>query len=147
VVNRILCSTVVCAAALLSGIGVLYLIHSGSSGVAPRVGDALPLLQLAGLDPQPLLLMVVAWVPAGLFAGAWLSGWPRAWRAAGGAVVALSALALASQASYALAHNLRFWDVVFAHVPGLGVVVEALMFAVGCAAWPAELWHTGKYRA
>src|SRR6202012_3205179 len=47
-------------------------------------------------------------------------------------VVALVALVLASQASYALARNVAFFSTVFSRSPGLGPVLEACAFALGC---------------
>ena len=73
---------------------------------------------------------MVAWLLAGLIAGVALIGlrtraargaWPGRWR--------WWLLLLASQAAYALARNLRFSDVVFSRRPGLGPVLEALVFA------------------
>ena len=42
-------------------------------------------------------------------------------------------LLLASQASYALARNVAFSSTVFTRTPGLGPVLEACAFALGCA--------------
>ena len=51
---------------LLAGYGWLYVLRGlGWLGAGPAVGDALPLLQLAGFDGQPLLRVVVAWLLAG----------------------------------------------------------------------------------
>ena len=121
-------------AGVLVGYGWLYALRGlGWLGAGPSVGDSLPLLQLAGFDGQPLLRTVVAWLLAGLIAGVALSGLGRGQRVAVAGPLALVALLLASQASYALARNLRFSDVVFSRRPGLGPIVEALMFAAGCA--------------
>ena len=55
---------------LLAGFGWLYVLRGLDwLGVGPRIADALPLLQLAGFDGQPLLRVVVAWVLAGALAG------------------------------------------------------------------------------
>ncbi len=121
----------------LIGYGWLYALRGlGWLGAGPSVGDSLPLLQLAGFDGQPLLRTVVAWLIAGLIAGVALSGMGRWQRAAVAGPLSLIVLLLASQASYALARNLRFSDVVFSRTPGLGPIVEALLFAAGCALVP-----------
>jgi len=60
----------VALAAIFAGIGALYLTRqTGFLAIGPRVRGALPLEQLAGQDAQPLLHMVIAWVPAGFVAG------------------------------------------------------------------------------
>ena len=53
-------------------------------------------------------------------------------RAALALVLALAVLLLASQASYALARNVAFSSTVFSRTPGLGPVLEACAFALGC---------------
>jgi hypothetical protein len=122
---------------LLLGYGWLFTLRGlGWLGAGPSVRDSLPLLQLAGLDGQPLLRTVVAWLVAGLIAGVALSGMGRWQRAAVAGPLSLVVLLLASQASYALARNLRFSDAVFSRTPGLAPIVEALAFAAGCALVP-----------
>jgi hypothetical protein len=119
---------------LLAGLGWLYVLRGlnwFSSG--PVIGDALPLLQLAGFDGQPLVRVIVAWLLVGLVAGVALSWMPRLRRTALAGLFALALLLLASQTSYALARNLRFSDVVFSRAPGQGPWLEALVFTVGCA--------------
>ena len=64
----------VCAllALIAAGVGWLYLLRDASAlAVGPSVPEALPLQRLAHGDAQPLLRLVVAWLPAGLVAG-WL---------------------------------------------------------------------------
>jgi hypothetical protein len=56
--------------AVVAGVGWLYLLRGvGALDIGPNVAGALPLQQLAGGAAQPLLRLVVAWVPAGLVAG------------------------------------------------------------------------------
>lgn len=114
------------------GFGWLYFLRGiGWFAAGPSVGDALPLLQLAGFDPQPLLRVIIAWLAAGVIAGL------LTWRIAPGrraiAFALLGALILfaASQGAYALARNLRFTDVLFGHLPGSGAFVEAAVLAAG----------------
>ncbi len=133
---------------VLVGIGWLYVWRGwGWFGVGPRIGDSLPLLQLAGFDGQPLLRVALAWVLAGALAGIGLAGIGLAdlGRSRGPAVavaVALALLLLAAQASYALTRNLRFGTVLFSHPPGPGPFLESLTFAIGCGlvqlAWTAR---------
>jgi hypothetical protein len=57
--------------AVCAGVGWLYLLRRvGGLAVGPHIGGALPLQQLAGNADQPLLRLVVAWLPAGILAGA-----------------------------------------------------------------------------
>ena len=118
--------------AAVCGFGWLYFLRgAGWFAAGPKVGDALPLLQLAGFDLQPLARVLVAWLAAGVIAGL------LTWRLAPGrraiAVALLGAVLLfvASQAAYALARNLRFTDVLFGHLPGSGGFVEAAVLAAG----------------
>jgi hypothetical protein len=119
---------------LLVGIGWLYVLRGlGWLGIGPRVRDALPLLQLPGFDAQPLVRVAVAWLGAGALTGLALRWMPRPRRAAIAGATGLVLLLLASQASYALTRNLRFGDIVWSRSPGLGPLLEALLFAAGCA--------------
>jgi hypothetical protein len=119
---------------LLAGYGWLYLLRGlGWLTGGRMIGDALPLLQLAGFDRQPLARVIVAWLLAGLIAGAGLIRMAPLQRVALAGPVALIALLLASQVAYALTRNLRLSDVIFGRRPGLGPVLEAAVFGVGCA--------------
>lgn len=127
-------SVVIVVAGLLAGIGWLYLLRSLHwLRLGPRVSDALPLLQLAASDGQPLLRIVVAWILAGALSGVALAEVTPYRRAALALVLALAVLLLASQASYALARNIAFSSTVFSRTPGLGPVLEACAFALGCS--------------
>jgi hypothetical protein len=119
---------------LLAGYGWLYLLRGlGWLAGGRLVGDALPLLQLAGFDRQPLARVVVPWLLAGLIAGAALIRVRPLPRVALAGPLALFALLLASQVAYALTRNLRLSDVIFSRHPGLGPVLEAALFGIGCA--------------
>ena len=120
-------------AGLLAGTGWLYLLRGlGWLDVGPRAGDALPLLQLASSDGQPLGRVLVAWVGAGALTGVALSATAPRYRAALALVVALVVLLFAAQASYALTRNLSLSSTLLSHAPGLGPVLEAIAFALGC---------------
>jgi hypothetical protein len=124
----------VVVAGLLAGMGWLYVFKGlGWLGVGPRIADSLPLLQLASADAQPLLRVVVAWALAGTLAGVALRELRLTRRAAPALVLGLLVLLAAAQASYALARNLGFSGVVFSRDPGFGPVLEAMVFALGCA--------------
>ena len=123
---------VILIAGLLAGTGWLYLLRGLHwLDVGPRIGDSLPLLQLASFDGQPLLRVLVAWVMAGALTGVALSGMAPRRRVAPAFVVALVVLLLAAQESDALTRNLNFSATVFSHSPGLGPAVEAAAFALG----------------
>jgi hypothetical protein len=119
-------------AGLLAGFGWLYALRGlGWLAVGPRVGDSLPLLQLAGFDGQPLLRVVIAWLPAGAVAGLALVRVSPLRRAVLLGTLGLIVLLFASQASYALARNLRLSSVLSDRTPGLGAWLEGGLFAAG----------------
>jgi hypothetical protein len=125
---------VVMVGGMLAGAGWLYLLRGLHwLGFGPRVGDALPLLQLAGFDGQPLARVVVAGLLAGALTGGILVGVAPERRLVIAGILALVLLPFAAQAAYALTRNLRLTDVLFSHSPGVGPVLEALLFAVGCS--------------
>ncbi len=120
--------------ALLAGWGWLYALRGlGWLGSGPEVHDALPLLQLAGFDIQPLPRVVAAWLPAGVVAGVALLRLSRPRRALLAGLVGTAVLLIASQAAFALTRNLRLSDVLWSRAPGWGPWLEGLLFAVGCA--------------
>ena len=120
-------------AGLLAGTGWLYLLRGlGWLDVGPRVGDALPLLQLASADGQPLGRVLVAWAGAGALTGVALGATAPRHRAGLALVVALVVLLFGAQASYALTRNLSLSSTLLSHAPGLGPALEAIAFALGC---------------
>jgi hypothetical protein len=124
---------VVVVAGLLAGTGWLYVLRGLHwLDVGPRISDALPLLQLAASDRQPVARVVVAWILAGALTGVALAEVVPHRRATLAFVLALVVLLVAAQASYALARNLAFSSTVFSRTPGLGPVLEAGAFALGC---------------
>jgi type IV secretory pathway VirB2 component (pilin) len=85
----------VVVAAVAGGIGWLYALrHVGALKAGPHLEDALPLQRLAGGAAQPLLRVVVAWLPAGLAAGVGVGLVSRLRRPARGLAVFVLALAL-----------------------------------------------------
>jgi hypothetical protein len=132
---------VVMVGGMLAGDGWLYLLRSLNwLGFGPRVGDALPLLQLAGFDGQPLARIVVAWLLAGALTGGILVELSPQRRFLVAGILGLALVLFAAQAAYALTRNLRLADVLLTHSPGVGPVLEALLFAIGCSL-PRALPH------
>jgi hypothetical protein len=126
-------------AGLLGGLGWLWELRNANlfrSG--PGVSDALPLLQLATFDRQPLLRVVIAWSLIGLVTGLLLRRHAPLPRAAIAGALAAVALWLDSQASNALTRNLRLTDVLAHRSVGLGPWLEAAVFAVTCALAPGR---------
>ncbi len=124
---------VIVVAGLLAGTGWLYVLRGLHwLRIGPRIPDALPLLQLAASDAQPLVRVLVAWILAGALTGVAMTEVAPNRRAALALVLALVVLLVASQASYALARNIPFSSTVFSRTPGLGPVLEACAFALGC---------------
>lgn len=121
-------------AALLAGTGWLYVLRGlGWFDFGPGVHDALPLLQLAGYDVQPLGRVIVAWLAVGAVVGIVLVHVPRARRVVLVGIASLALLLLLSQASFALTRNVRLQSVLLSRLPGSGPWLEALLLAAGCA--------------
>jgi hypothetical protein len=119
---------------LLAGVGLLYAFRgAGWFAAGPRIPDALPLLQLAGFDGQPLVRVLVAWAAAGLVLGFFLARTRPAPRLLAVALFGLLLLLVASDASSALAHNTRFSQVLNDRVPPPGPWLEAGVLALACA--------------
>ena len=117
---------------ILAGIGLLYALRGlGWFAIGPRIRDSLPLLQLAGFDGQPIARVAAAWLPIGYVFGLAV---PRArplWLALGAAAFGALLLVAASNASFALADNLRLTAVLWHRLPPLGPWLEAGLFAIG----------------
>ena len=119
------------------GLGWLWeLRHQQMFGRGPGISDALPLLQLARFDRQPLLRLGVAWTVAGLTVGLLLRRYAPLPRAAIAGALGAVVLWIASQASAALTRNLRFSDVLAHRSVGLGPWLEAAFLATACALIP-----------
>jgi hypothetical protein len=124
---------------LLGGLGWLWELKKQNlfkSG--PGVADALPLLQLATFDRQPLLRVIIAWAMIGFVTGLLLRRHDRLARAAIAGALAAVLLWLDSQASTALTRNLPFTHVLDHRSVGFGPWLEALVFAVSCALVPGR---------
>jgi enterochelin esterase-like enzyme len=124
---------------------VVMLVAAGSVGLlyqlrqlrwlayGPRVGDALPLLQLAGFAGQPLARVLAASLISGIVIGIVLVRIPVACRTPAVALVVAALLLFASDASYALTQNLRLAHVLVIRAPGLGPWVQCMALAIGSA--------------
>ena len=123
--------------------GWLYVARNvGLLAVGPRVAGALPLEQLARADDQPLLRLVVVWVPAGLVAAALLSRWARLpWPAVLVAIAAIAFVLLV--AAGAVSDAVAISDAVGPHVsPQLtrpGTLVAVGLMLVG--GLPVVFWR------
>jgi enterochelin esterase-like enzyme len=118
----------------LIALGLLYQLHQLRwLAVGPRVPDALPLLQLAGLDGQPVARVVVVGLLAGAVLGLALIRVNRWRRIVIVAILAALLLLLASDASYALTRNLRLEPILLNRTPPVGPWLEALVIGAGCA--------------
>ena len=132
-------TTLTVLVALLGGLGWLWELRNANLfKTGPGISDALPLLQLATFDRQPLLRVVIAWALIGLIAGLLLRRHAPLPRAAIAGAMAAVLLWLDSQASNALTRNLRFTDVLAHRSVGLGPWLEAAVFAVACALTPGR---------
>src|SRR5690349_360803 len=106
-VARWVAAALICLAALIAGVGVVYLLRKvGPLAVGPKVPGALPLQQLAGGESQPFLRLAIGWVPAGFVADlalARLTGLSALARTLALAVPAAILLLLAGAAADAIA--------------------------------------------
>ena len=120
--------------ASLTALGLLYgLRQLRLFAVGPRISDALPLLQLAGFAAQPLVRVLAATLLAGLVLGLALIRLDPRRRAVLVGVFALLLMLAGSDASYALARNQRFDQVLLNRAPGLGPWLEAVVLTAGSA--------------
>ena len=127
-------AVVVCS---LVAMGLLYKLRGVQPlRTGPSVPDALPLLQLAGFDAQPLSAVFVAGLAAGAVLGAALSRASRSSRLVFVAILGSLVLVLASDASYALTRNLRLDEVLLQRAPGIGPWIEGLLLAAGSVVVP-----------
>ncbi len=135
-IARGLAGSLLVAAALIVGsvtaIGLLYELRQlRLLAIGPGVPDALPLLQLAGFAAQPLARVTAATLIAGLVLGLALVRVDRRRRLVLVGVFAQLVMLLGSDASYALARNLRFDEVLLHRSPGLGPWLEAVLLTAG----------------
>jgi hypothetical protein len=128
--------------ATVAGIGWLNLLrHTGVLAIGPRLHEALPLQRLAHNGAQPVGRIFVAWLPAGLGAGAALIALGLGSRAARAAVVfagcAVLLLAL-GDASDSISES----DPLSTHLAQqphrIAIWLAATLAAAGSATWRAR---------
>lgn len=136
-------AVVATVAFLIAATGLLYLLRDQSwLAAGPKLADALPLLVLAGHDAQPLTLVALTWLAAGVGLGATL-GRTRPWiRALVAGTLALLLVPFAADAAVALARNLRLSAVLTHTLPGPGAWLEAALFTLG--AWAPRRLEPGR---
>ena len=121
----------------VAGVGLLYLLrNAGVAHAGPRPAGALPLEQLDGTDGQPLARMALAWLPAGVAAGAVLGAFTRGSRQlvlAALTVVAGGVLFLSAAASDAVANNEPFSQDLATPLSAAGVWVSLVLLVIGAA--------------
>jgi D-alanyl-D-alanine carboxypeptidase len=133
-VSGILLGGATLVAGSVIALGLLYELRQlGWFGAGPRASDALPLLQLAGFDAQPVTRLALASLLSGLVVGLALHRVDRRHRAVLVGVFTLGLMLAGSDASYALARNLRFDHTLVGHAPGLGPWIEAVLLTAGSA--------------
>jgi hypothetical protein len=123
-------------AALLAGIGELYLIRDAALSIGPQIRGALPLEQLAGQSGQPLIHLVIAWVPAGFVAGLALASLTRLGsvaRTISLAALAAAVLLLAGALSDSIAVNDPLSPHLVPQLSRVGTWVAVALFAAGSA--------------
>jgi enterochelin esterase-like enzyme len=136
--------TLTCGAAVAT-VGLTYALRDmGWLERGPRIPDALPLLQLAGFAGQPLTRVAAAALLSGAALGVLLQRLSAGTRASLVLIAASFTLLIASDASFALAHNLRFTSVALTRTPGLGPWLQASLLALGSAT--PELWRARRLR-
>jgi enterochelin esterase-like enzyme len=120
--------------AIVVDVGLLYgLRELRWLAFGPHIPDALPLLQLAGFDRQPLGRVAIASLLAGLMFGLAISSVRPLTRTAAVGLLGTLLLLIASDASFALARNLPFSQVLDGRVPGFGPWLQGALFTVGVA--------------
>ena len=118
----------------LAGVGLLFgLRNLHWLTIGPRIPDALPLLQLPGFDAQPSGRVIAAWLSAGIVLGLTLVRVCPVRRFQFTALIGALVLLFASDASFALAHNLRLNSVLLDRSPTPGPWLECLLLAAGSA--------------
>jgi hypothetical protein len=125
----------IAAAAILAGIGWLYLLrdHTGLDA-GPHLRGALPLEELTPAGRQPLLRMAVAWLPAGVAVGIALGVLTRvrlALIAVGAGILSFVILGLTTAASEALVYNERFSSHVDGALGRTGLWAAVAFIAAG----------------
>jgi hypothetical protein len=126
-----------------AGIGFLYATRTaGALAVGPSIHGALPLQQLARGESQPLLRMLVAWIPAGVVAGLALGAVGRHGRLTSLLIAGATATVLllcAGAAADAVAVSETVWRHVLPQLQRAGTwIAVACMLTGSAAGWRAS---------
>jgi hypothetical protein len=121
--------------ALCAGVGWLYLLRDlGALAIGPKLSGALPLEELASRGAQPLLRMILAWLPAGFTIGLAFAICTR-FRAVAVAVsaglLALFVLGSTTAASEAVSRNERLSEHVWPALAQPGVWAAVAIVVTG----------------
>jgi hypothetical protein len=131
------------ALVVVAATGWLYTLRNLEAlRVGPHVSGALPLQQLARSDDQPLLRLIVVWVPAGALAAALLSRWARmSAPAVLASIVAIAVvlLVLAGAMSDAVAISESVRGHIASQFTRAGTLVAVVLMLVG--ALPVVFWR------
>jgi len=131
------------ALVVVAATGWLYTLRNLEAlRVGPHVSGALPLQQLARSDDQPLLRLIVVWVPAGALAAALLSRWARmSAPAVLASIVAIAfvLLVLAGAMSDAVAISESVRGHIASQFTRAGTLVAVVLMLVG--ALPVVFWR------
>jgi hypothetical protein len=121
--------------ALCAGVGWLYLLRDvGVLAVGPKLSGALPLEELASRGAQPLLRMIVAWLPTGVAIGIALGICTRVRVgvvAISAGVLSLVVLGSTTAASEAVSRNERFSEHVWPALSQSGVWAAVVLVVTG----------------
>ncbi len=121
----------------VAGVGLVYLLRDAAiAGSGPRVSGALPLEQLAGADAQPLLRMVVAWIPIGIAVGGLIAVFTRsAWWLALAVLVLVAGVVLVVSGgmSNALTNNLPLTSELSTPLSDAGTWLALGLLVIGAA--------------
>jgi hypothetical protein len=148
--GRVALPLAIVVAGTAAGVGWLYLLRDvGALRAGPSLPDALALERLAGRDAQPLLRVLVAFVPSGLVAAVALHAATSMGRAARALVAGLPAYALliaAGTASDAVTRSRPAARYVAAQPARAAVWLPALILAACSYALPARPPRTASTR-
>lgn len=122
----------------MAGVGLLYLLrNAGIAGAGPSLAGSLPLEQLAGSDAQPLVRVLLAWLPVGIAVGALVATIGRS--AASMALAAIGfvatlVLVVSAAVCDAIANNDRVTSHLAAPLGDAGTWTAVVALLIGAAA-------------
>lgn len=136
---------------LCAGVGWLYLLRDvGALALGPKLSGALPLEELASRGAQPLLRVVLAWLPAGFTIGIAFAICTRLRGVTVGlsaGILALVVLGSTTAASEAVSRNERFSEHVWPALAQPGVWGAVAIVVTGSVLGAAAARSAGSSRA